>query len=542
MSNRIDPSLTQFQTKKFVLRSIYFSLGFFLVSALLIYYFYNYLRDIEIADIRQAESADLEHYSSEVLDHFRRALSDGYILSRIPAISDYGDSFDPTQREDIIAFFSIFITRVEIYDRIRLLDLDGNELIHIELVNGGANVIPDEKLMAANACSRFEELQALPNDGYYISNYELASHNCVIDLPHKPIVSAGLPLLNSNGQRYGYLLLDLLAGQEFDVIPDEGGHGDSGHTRQIIITNPDGFYLLNQLDRLSTFGFMLKENADRNFRADFPTEWPMLMQDNGFGQIVSDKGIFSYHTLDLTSGVSFPYQHKSLKVESYHPFYKLISVFTSEHLNDELAPLRATTLNLLIYTLIVSLSIGIGGALALGVVSMNRRALEEQALHDALTGLPNRKFFIQQLENSMMLNHRRSDATTVLFIDLDGFKGINDIYGHKAGDQMLQHISDNIFKALRKTDFLARLGGDEFVVISYDINKGQDATTLAERVLKAIAEPTEFNGDRISLTGSVGIALHTDVSHPEIDILSVADNAMYEAKNRGKNQYWIQLC
>lgn len=172
----------------------------------------------------------------------------------------------------------------------------------------------------------------------------------------------------------------------------------------------------------------------------------------------------------------------------------------------------------------------------------DRKETEERlmydALHDHLTGLPNRAFFLTLLDRSIRRAKRRSDYTfAVLFIDLDRFKLVNDSLGHGFGDQLLVELAERLKKCLRPGDVVARLGGDEFTVLLDDIREPSDATRVAERILAELQAPFELGGNETFTTASIGIALGTGGHDLPEYILRDADTAMYRAKSRGKARY-----
>lgn len=163
-----------------------------------------------------------------------------------------------------------------------------------------------------------------------------------------------------------------------------------------------------------------------------------------------------------------------------------------------------------------------------------RERIEFLALHDPLTGLPNRARFNEVLERAQSRAHNEPGA--VLFIDLDGFKPINDQYGHEAGDNALITIARRLSHNLPEKDLAARLGGDEFVVLLADARNAQQATAVAKRLLVAICQPMTLQGCACQLGASIGIALMPEHGSSMSEILSAADNAMYAAKRAGKGR------
>ncbi len=173
-----------------------------------------------------------------------------------------------------------------------------------------------------------------------------------------------------------------------------------------------------------------------------------------------------------------------------------------------------------------------------------RKTAEEQlvhdALHDALTGLPNRALFNEELRLAIDRRRRRADyGFTVLFLDLDRFKVVNDSLGHLAGDTLLTELSARIHRCLRPGDRVARLGGDEFTILLDDIDDVPDATRIADRIQAELAAPFVIGGREVYTTASMGIALSaTGYTEPEA-VLRDADLAMYRAKARGRARYEV---
>lgn len=188
-----------------------------------------------------------------------------------------------------------------------------------------------------------------------------------------------------------------------------------------------------------------------------------------------------------------------------------------------------------------------GGAPATRVVGSltdvtERRSLEErlrhQALHDALTGLPNRSLFMDRLSQAMATAKRRPGYSyAVLWLDLDGFKVLNDSLGHAFGDKLLVQVADRVRAHVRETDTAARFGGDEFALLLQDVDDVATLGTLARRLLDHLNEPYDLEGHRVVATASIGIATSaTAYLRPE-DVLRDADIAMYKAKSTERGSF-----
>ncbi|NJC66094.1 diguanylate cyclase [Planosporangium flavigriseum] len=186
---------------------------------------------------------------------------------------------------------------------------------------------------------------------------------------------------------------------------------------------------------------------------------------------------------------------------------------------------------------------------AIGAIVVNAREITESrrlqermrylALHDALTGLPNRRLFKDRLTESLRPDPARPHLRSLLFVDLDEFKPVNDRYGHDAGDELLCQVSSRLIRRLRPSDTLARIGGDEFVILLDPIVDRDEATTVADRLLAALAEPYRVAGHDVRIGGSIGVSIARPGQDPD-EMLRSADSAMYRAKQDGGLRY--ELC
>jgi diguanylate cyclase (GGDEF)-like protein/PAS domain S-box-containing protein len=172
------------------------------------------------------------------------------------------------------------------------------------------------------------------------------------------------------------------------------------------------------------------------------------------------------------------------------------------------------------------------------LLELNRQ-LERQATHDPLTGLPNSCLFADRFEQLLAHARRFGGRVGMLFIDLDGFKEINDRFGHQAGDQVLTLIAQRLKGVLRQVDTAARLGGDEFGVVLPDLAMGKDAEVVAKKILDRIALPFSIKNREFRLGASIGISFYPDHGRSADELISLADGAMYLVKRRGKGGYAI---
>jgi diguanylate cyclase (GGDEF)-like protein len=164
---------------------------------------------------------------------------------------------------------------------------------------------------------------------------------------------------------------------------------------------------------------------------------------------------------------------------------------------------------------------------------------QNRTQNDVLTGLPNRAQFLERLTRVVQyVNYNPTFRFAIMFVDLDGFKPINDRLGHKAGDAVLRHVARVFQSCLRQGDLVGRYGGDEFIFLLNQINHPSDATEVAERVLSRLEAPIDV-GTPVNVGASIGLAFNSNMNETGEELIRDADQAMYRAKAQGKNRYVI---
>ncbi|MEO8407237.1 MAG: GGDEF domain-containing protein [Oxalobacteraceae bacterium] len=179
----------------------------------------------------------------------------------------------------------------------------------------------------------------------------------------------------------------------------------------------------------------------------------------------------------------------------------------------------------------------------IGVISINRditaridyeRHLKYLAFNDPLTGVGNRELALERLKHAMLQVPRRGTHLALIFIDLDNFKQVNDVFGHAAGDAVLCEVANRLKNTLRAADTVARLGGDEFLLIAEDLSGRDEAQEAIERIAQALSRPHLINGQDFSVDASIGLALYPDDAGDAEILLRCADEAMYRSKRSRK--------
>lgn len=168
-----------------------------------------------------------------------------------------------------------------------------------------------------------------------------------------------------------------------------------------------------------------------------------------------------------------------------------------------------------------------------------REKLARMAFHDYLSGLPNRRLFEDRLDMALRQAERKKKKVGLLLIDGQNFKSINDTFGHDIGDEVIKKIAERLENSVRQVDTVARIGGDEFAVILPDIEKEEDATIVAERIMEAFHAPCHLGGHSILFNVDMGLAMYPDHTRDQKELVRFADEAMYTIKTDNKSTFYV---
>ncbi len=174
-----------------------------------------------------------------------------------------------------------------------------------------------------------------------------------------------------------------------------------------------------------------------------------------------------------------------------------------------------------------------------------KREVQHLAHHDVLTGLANRLLFTDRLETAIDRTRRNGRCFALMYVDIDGFKAVNDSHGHDAGDQLLKQIASRLLEGVRRSDTVARLGGDEFAIVLEQAGDAIEAQQIGQQLCQRLSTPFTLEKDGVAVSaqvgGSIGVALFPDQAQDREALLHLADTAMYAAKRGGKNQCRIAV-
>ena len=531
MQNRLDQPTLKAMNLFFI---IFLAVGSLLAGSVAL--LYRAELNTFLSEIKVQEKNAIGRQKTAIGDKFDTIVGDLLFLSRQNELFTYFESGDAQVKKAIQAEYKAISVAKKSYDQIRYLDTNGMEKVRVNFAGGKPEAVPETKLQNKFRRYYFSDAFLLGEREVFVSPLDLNVEQGKVEQPLKPMIRFGTPVFDNKGVKRGIVLLNYLAANLLELIEAERAGEESTN----MLLNTEGYWLLNpEIEK--EWGFMFEDRAEISFAVDYPEEWRML-REQGAGQIQTKNGLFTFTTIyplqegfRSSSGSGEPYKPSVIDLDPSDYFWVLVSQIPPQVMTNHTRALmgRLFTIGAGLFVLISY------GAWLLALAITKRRIYQAQlvelALYDPLTGLPNRKFFFDRLEEGTSHSTRHKRRLGLLYIDLDGFKAVNDTMGHGAGDELLIKVGVTLKKILRKTDTVARLGGDEFAVILFEIKGMEDARLVGEKVVGALCQPFQLKAGTARIGGSVGAAIFPDHEDAADALVKHADAAMYEAKAKGKN-------
>lgn len=454
-------------------------------------------------------------------------------------LTDYLDSGNPAMLERIGAEYALASKRKHIYDQIRFLDNEGMERVRVNYNQGAPVVVPAADLQSKKNRYYFEDCLQLAKGEIFISPFDLNIEQNAIEHPFKPMIRLGTPVFDAAGRKRGIVMVNYYGQDLLNKLLT----AESLSKGSTMLLNADGYWLLSP-NPDQAWGFMFKDST-RTLAAVDPAAWEQIHRSQ-HGQFETAVGLYTFTTVtplkegfrsSTGSGEAFGRSVGAIEHDAYQ--WHLLSFVSAQ----ELAAMKSSFQ-------VRYFSIGAGlflliatGAWVTAFAVSKRRLYQAQlqamALYDALTGLPNRTLFFDRLTMTAEHSRRYNSRFGLLYIDLDGFKQVNDTLGHAAGDELLKAVGSQLLAMCRKSDTVARLGGDEFAILSAEIDATEAVETLAARIIAAFEHPIRLAAGEVMVGASIGIALFPADSDKPEDLVRLADTAMYAAKQQGKNRFCL---
>ena len=541
MLNRLF-SLVKSTGRDLIVRFLFILVLISTLLAGLIYIYYHQQMRIIHARVLYEEKGDLKIKKETLSTELNAVTSDLKILRELPALMIYLGRGDEPARTEVASAYFLFCRFRGIYDQVRYLDETGMEIVRVNFNNGHPAIVAKNDLQPKGQRYYFTDAITLKRDEIYVSPFDLNIEGQSIELPYKPMVRFSAPVFDRSGQKRGVVVLNYLGSRLLDTLR----RMNVSSTGLPMMLNADGYWLYNPSNPDSEWAFMFPDMKHVRFGSLYPHEWETI-QKTQTGQIETAAGFFTFDTLSAiqgaavsSSGTDKPHGASDF-IATGAPQWKLISFVPPEHLRLEAQ--EAVTTVMVFSMLLFVMTVPISWVVAKTSLhrQRERQQLTHQALHDPLTDLPNRLLFMDRLDQAVLKSIRDGSSFGLFFIDLDGFKSVNDRMGHNAGDQVLMQVADRIVKTVRASDAAARMGGDEFCALMHDVRDAASAAKITEKLLLAISQPMFLDGQKISISASIGISIVPVHGQRADELLAKADEAMYQAKQDGGNRYYLAV-
>ena len=484
------------------------------------------------------EQVSIQLQKKIILQRFDTITADLKFLCKQNELQHYLESGDNSYLSELEnEYVNLSINR-KVYDQIRFISEKGKEIIRVDYYSGTASALPQEKLQYKGDRYYFLDTIILPEGTIFVSPFDLNIEHGELEIPYKPMIRFSAPVFDNAGRERGIVIINYLG----DDLINSLRQSSTISPGEIFLVNPEAYWMCSSNPE-EEWGFMIEERADFRFDFRYPEEWKIIT-GNQEKQIRTKAGLFTFATIypleqgmRTSTGSSEAYAKSAYMRTAEEYFWKVISFYSRENFREKLSSIKYHLLKILL--IFYGISILPAWFLTRYIIIRNRRKahLWYSANFDILTGVPNRSLFEDRLKQTVQQSARYSGRFALFFLDLDGFKQINDVYGHDAGDELLKQVSIRITELLRTSDTFARQGGDEFTLILPRLINKNEAEIVAEKILAAFQEPFILNKAEVTVSGSIGIALFPDNGEGVKILMEKADQAMYCAKKAGKNTF-----
>jgi diguanylate cyclase (GGDEF)-like protein len=420
-----------------------------------------------------------------------------------------------------------FSNRKMIYDQIRFIDVDGNEVIRVNYTESGATLTDSDDLQNKADRYYFTEAIELEDDQVYVSKLDLNIENDQIEQPIKPMIRLATPYYGARGQLEGIVVLNYSAADMLSQV-EKIATTSRGN---IFMLNADGYWLYHSGDNSKAWTFMDDQRLDESFKNDFPDIWQTIQTEKS-GAHISDTGVFNYTNILTADDLELGGDHSLVlglgdwTIVSYIPPDTAEGKLLTDNLFDTVMLVLRD--NLFAYFLILAFALFLGALLTINKVKNDE--IKYFSEYDAMTGIFNRRTGFEKLAQLYKSTEKNKSEISVCFIDINGLKDVNDYLGHDVGDELIITITNGIKNKIRVNDFVARLGGDEFLIIFEGLDEA-GAEAVWQRIVEEFEQINDTENRRYLISASHGIETFNGGSNEYIDtIINQADEKMYREK------------
>ncbi len=422
----------------------------------------------------------------------------------------------PNENEMIEFYESVGTLYLNNHDgayQFRIILPSGQEITRIEREGIITSVVPAHQLQ--NKATRYyfkEALNMEPEDTYF-SPIDLNVEQGAVVQPIQPTIRVVHKILDPNQQTIAMVVVNY----ELDSILGSLDQYSRFFDQQLLLLNKDGYWLIGT-DPDKEWGFMFPNKQNMTLVIENETLWNALV---------------SLESGEINMGQEW-YRFSRFYMTPEEPLYFLYAFDLAQDFDGA----EDRGLMALVHILV---AIGVSLTILLGTRMLRERMktrekLNEQAYFDVLTKVPNRLNFMRTL-NDQLENAQPGDVFAIFFLDLDGFKSVNDKHGHEVGDKVLISVASRLQRILRESDTVFRLGGDEFTLLIRNVKTDEDLDVVADKVINAISHRYVFDDIVCEIGVSIGISLYPRDGNDANRLINIADDFMYEVKRSGKNNY-----
>lgn len=482
---------------------------------------YHLERRDSLAALNRDAQHHLELQETLLGNSFAGIFADLFILAQQNELLSYLETGDPRALAAMGQEYLAFSRQKVLYDQVRFLDEQGMEICRANYHQGRPALVASEELQSKRHRYYFRDTLRLQRGEVFISPFDLNIEQGRIEQPLKPVVRFGTPVFDRAGRKRGVIVLNYLGQTLLDTIQEVADHAPG----KTMLLNRAGYWLMGG-SPADEWAFMYDDRQDRSFATSYPAVWNRV-QTAGADSIETPHGTFNVREIAPLA---------SDRAAADHP-WRLVGLISTDWQRTATAGLRFKLFWMGLLLLLLATLPAYLLAQAIFKRKLYRLELLQLANYDKLTGLPNRTLFLDRLEQLRQQAWRANSYFALLFIDLDGFKAVNDELGHDAGDELLVEVARRLADRVRTSDTVARLGGDEFTVILSLLRQPTDASRLAESLIGQLEEPFAIKGRPVQISASIGISIFPHDGSTSETLLTKADRAMYLVKNSGKNGY-----
>jgi diguanylate cyclase (GGDEF)-like protein len=514
--------------KPFLLLFIFFAI----LLGGMIMFFYNFQAGNHATRLKIEEQHSIALQRMVVHNYFTSVISDLMFLAGQDDLQAYLK--DPTEQNLSsvnLEFLNLTKNRKQ-YDQIRYLDENGEEISRINFNGGNPFIVDKQRLQNKQKRYYFAEAFKLNQGSFYVSPLDLNVEHSEIETPYKPMIRIGTPVYDKSGSKRGIILLNYLGENLLDLIQEVGSvaHG------QTMLLNAEGYWLKHPVAK-KEWGFMFEDKTDLSFAKQNPELWQQFIAKPK-GQIVTPQGVYTFDTISLLdSGLLKGLKTNVNAISMGDSTWKIVSFISANTLSSYARSLMVNLFTLGAGLLLLVAILAWYLALSITRWKRSQEQLFSMAHFDCLTGLPTRTLFFDRLNQAILLSTRGERQGALLYIDLDGFKNVNDSLGHDAGDELLILVAMRMKSCCRSSDTLARMGGDEFTIILSEVSSREGAEVFTKKLLFEVEKPFSLKQGVAQIGASVGICFFPIENTTIADIIKKADKAMYVSKSKGKNTF-----